>query len=106
MYIRAGQRIGVASQTRLDRLFRSQREKGNDTSFPAMRRYMVPPWPVTALTAGILRSLLPARDTPKVRILVKLEPDVRVARLAHHASHVFLRAGFALAKRDEKKQQQ
>lgn len=106
MYIRAGQRIGVASQTRINGLFGSQRKKRNDARLPAMRGDVVPPRSMTAFTAGILRCFFPACDASKVRILVKLEPDIRVTGFANHASHVLLRVRLGMAQTDDNKQQQ
>lgn len=93
----------MASQTRIDSLFRSQGEEGDDGGLSAMRGHMFSGWPVATFAAGILRRLFPAGYAPEVRILIKLEPDVGVTGLANHASHIFLRAGFGLAEGDEKK---
>lgn len=106
MDVRAGQRIGVASQTRIDGLLGSQGKEGNDGRLPAVRGHMVSPGTVTTLAAGILRRLFPAGDASKMRILVKLEPDVRVACFANHASHVLLGVGLSLPQTDDNKQQQ
>jgi hypothetical protein len=96
----------VASQARIDGLLGSQREKGNDRRFSAMRGHMVSCRPVTPFTSGILRRFFPAGHAFKVRIFVELEPDIRVACLASHASHVLLRVGLGLAQKDDNKQQQ
>jgi len=88
MDVGTAQRIRVAAQTSINRLFRCQLRKRNNGCFASMRLHMRRRRPVTSLAARILRLLLTAGNASEMRILVELRPDIGMAGFANHAPRI------------------
>jgi hypothetical protein len=80
---------GVARQAGLHhRLGRHQRKRPRDGGLAAPCLHVCPSRPVTPFAPRPLGTLLAGRDALIVRILVEVEPHIRMASLAHVAAHV------------------
>lgn len=91
--IRAGKSFGVTAQARIQDLLGRELRKGNDGCFAAVSRDMQLSRPMTTLASGIGRPFLSGGNALEVSILVKPEPDVRMARLTNHASDISVLRG-------------
>ena len=82
----------MALEASVQHLLLGNSRESNDRA-PIASRNMLPSWPVTALTAGAFRQLLPRDDALVVWIPVESIRDFGVAILAHQTADVFILAG-------------
>lgn len=84
--VRPGQRLAMAAEAFFQGLLRRQNREGGDGSlaggFDVNRTGAV-----TALAAGVFGRLVPGGDALKVRVLVKLRPDIGMAAFANVAAY-------------------
>ena len=83
MNISAAQRIGMAAQAGVIRLLGRWPRKGNNRRLASVRFHMRGRWPMASFASRILRLLLTAGNTSKMRILVGIRPDIGMARFAN-----------------------
>src|ERR1035441_6630488 len=67
---------------------RHQRERARNCGLTAVRFHVRLPRPVTAFASGALWRLIAAGDALVMRILIEVEPDVRVTGLTYRAAGV------------------
>lgn len=94
----------MAAQAGIRGLLRCQRKEGDDGGLSAMCLHVLLTGSVAAFTTRILGRLFSAGHAFEMRVLVELEPDVRMACLADHASHELLCARFSLTQQAENEQ--
>ena len=98
MNIGAGDIFTVAGQAGIQDLRRTHLRERPDSRLAASGLDMSLTGAVTALAAGPLGRFLAAGDASIMRVLIEIQPDVRVTRPAHLAAHVRARlSGLALS---------
>jgi hypothetical protein len=78
----------VTFQAGINRLFRRELKERNDSRFSSMGFDMSTPRTVAALATRVRRFLLPARDTSKMRIFIKIQPNIGMTRFAWRAANI------------------
>lgn len=82
--------VRMALQAGIKRLFSCQRVERNNGCLTAVSLHMRASRSVTTLAARVGLLLFAARNAFKMRILVKLEPDIGMTCLAHCAAGVHM----------------
>ena len=88
LYIRPRQSLIVAAQAIPEHLFRLQLRKSNDRLLIAFALNVRLSRAMTALASRFLRRFLARGDALEMRILIELQPDVRMTGFANIASDV------------------
>jgi hypothetical protein len=84
----AAQGFSVTAQAVIENLFGLQLGKGDYASFSPMRFDVRLAGTVAALASGVVRRFFAGCDTLVMRVLVKVRPNVGMARAAHIAPDV------------------
>lgn len=78
----------MTAEAGIQTLLRSELREGDNRRLPAMRLDVRFPGPVASFTASIGRIFLATGNTLKMRVLVKLEPNIWVTGLADDAANI------------------
>jgi hypothetical protein len=82
------ERLGMTSETGVERLFGRELRKSNDRRFATVSFDMVTAGAMAAFTACVFRFFCATGDTLEVGVLIKPGPDIGMAGLAYGAAEI------------------